>query len=164
MVYDHREELKENGKLSFKFGPTTGFFDDITKRKFDYRLEIVTPGFLVNESHFERGIDPKEYLGIGKSFAVLKPGSILKPKKEIWVGPRTNFTSGTGLKIWEESYVVVIDSERTPGGKLKVWYYQTWDYPEAETVRNNILIYSRRNQSMTGSERQFQNRFEIVKI
>lgn len=102
-------------------------------------------------------------IGIGRrSWDRLLPGDILKPKKEIWIGPRTNFTSsGTGSKIWEESYVVVIDSEETPMGKLKVWYYQTWDLDQAEIVRDNIEIYARGN-SMTGSIKQFENRFDIL--
>jgi len=116
-----------------------------------------------NESiDFKRGLEPKRALGIGKTFYNLNPGDILKPKMDMYVGPRTNFISGSyGTKIWNESYVVVIDSEETPGGKLKVYYYQTWELDQAEMVKDNIEIYARGN-SMTGTEKQFKNRFEIL--
>jgi len=120
---------------------------------------------LVNETlNFNRDIkSPYAKIGLGVSFENLKPGAILKPKKIIYIGPRTNFISGEyGKKIWEESYAVVIDSEKTPLGNLKVWYYQAWDLKQAETVREDIELYNRDN-SMTGSLKQFENRFEIVK-
>lgn len=101
-------------------------------------------------------------IGIGISFLNIKPGTILKAKKEVWIGPRTGFSQrGVGTKIWEENYVVVIDWEKLPSGHLKVWYYQNWDLDQAKTVRNNIDTYTR-GYSMTGSIKQFENRFSIL--
>jgi hypothetical protein len=112
---------------------------------------------------FDRTGTPYEKLGLGKSFLTLKPGQILKPKGIIYIGARTQFDPKGRTKIWEESYAVVIRSEKTPGGKLKVYYYQAWDLAQAKVVAENIDIYQNMgNNSMTGSVKQFENRFEIL--
>ncbi|HPI82085.1 MAG TPA: hypothetical protein PK122_02565 [Candidatus Paceibacterota bacterium] len=115
-----------------------------------------------NESmNFDRGGNIYRKLKIGRSFWNLEPGAILKPIKDIYIGPRTNFVSGPyGTKIWEESYVTVIDLEKTPSGLMKIYYHQNWDLAGAEVVRDNIKLYPR-GLSMTGTEKQFKNRFII---
>jgi hypothetical protein len=104
-------------------------------------------------------------IGIGrKTWNNLQPGDILKPKKEVYIGSKTNFVSKSSSydrKIWEESYISVIDTEKTPGGKLKVYYYQAWDLDQAKLVSDNIDRYTR-GDSMTGPILQFERRFDIL--
>lgn len=46
MAYEEREKFRESGTKGMAwYGITSGFFDQLTKRKFDYRLEIIEPGF-----------------------------------------------------------------------------------------------------------------------
>ena len=104
-------------------------------------------------------------IGIGKkTWEKLQPGDILKPKMEVYVGPRTNFVSRSSnyyKKFWEESYTIVIDIEETPAGKLKVYYYQTWTLDQAKDVSKYLKRYTK-GDSMTGSILQFERRFDIL--
>jgi hypothetical protein len=48
-AHEQKEKLREGGKKAVSwYGTTKGFFHDLTKRRFDYRLEVIDPGF--NES------------------------------------------------------------------------------------------------------------------
>jgi hypothetical protein len=105
-------------------------------------------------------------LGIGISkFETLKRGDVLKPKKLIHIGKRTQFIPKDGTTIWNESYVLVIDVERTPMNNLKVWYYQCWDLEELKKRKEGELVFPTRQEtsnSMTGTIKQFENRFKII--
>jgi len=116
----------------------------------------------INEK-FKEESDPITDMGIGLSFLNLKPGMILKAIKEVKIANRTQFSSQGPRKIMKGNYVVVLKAERTQlNDKIKVWYYQTWDSIEARHIGNAIDSYSLGN-SMTGSEKQFENRFKIIR-
>ena len=43
---EQREVFRKEGKKVLKwYGITSGFFDELTKRRFDYRFDIIEPGF-----------------------------------------------------------------------------------------------------------------------
>jgi len=162
-----RQKLKDSGRKSLEWwGIPSGFFSDISKAKFDFRFDILVPGFndIMESLNFERTGTPYEKLRIGrKTFLTLSPGDILKPKKDIYIGSRTQFSSNGGSKIWAESYAVVIKIAKTQlNNGLKIWYYQSWDLKQAKTVSENISLYLGYENSMTGSIKQFENRFEIL--
>ena len=154
MVYENREELRETGKLSFKFGPISGFFDNLTKRRFDYRLEIIEPGFPVTEGvHFHRTGDPKRGMGIGeRAWENLRPGDILLPKQNFKTDrhgtPMPPSRKG-GLYYYEETPLVVVKvrhasvlssskPEATWVNGLEITVYQAWDLDGAIEVRDQI--------------------------
>lgn len=154
MVYQNREELRKEGKLHFLFGPISGFFDDLTKRRFDYRLEVVEPGFPVNEStYFHRTGDPKRGMGIGeRTWENLKPGDILIPKQNFKIDrhgtPMAPSKKG-GMFFYEESPLVVVKvrwssalsstrPEATVVNGLKIEHYTCWDMDDALETRKKI--------------------------
>jgi len=68
LVKDEKNILKDKGKQALQWwGVPNGSLSGITKNKFDYRLEIIEPGFHMDESlDFERRRDPKTSIGIGR--------------------------------------------------------------------------------------------------
>ena len=163
LAKEERLVLKEKGLRYLQwYGVPSGFFSSISKKKFDYRLEIIEPGFSMNEGQgFVRGMDTHRALGIGNPFLRLKPGDILLPKKNVYVSEtRHNFTSfPRGLKIWMTSYVLVHKAFFLANGELKVGYIQLWNADDVEklaTILPDIEIFW-----MRGTLKQFQNRFTI---
>lgn len=107
--------------------------------------------------------DPVQDMGIGLPFLRLIPGMILQAKKEVRITNRTKFSSQGTRRIWKGHYVTILKAERTPlKNKIKVWYHETLTLPGAYNVRETINRHSLAN-SMTGSAKQFENRFIIIK-
>jgi len=69
-----KEKLKEGGTRALSWwGIPRGFFSSMTKSKFNYRFDIIEPGFGIEESiNFQRGLDPKKVLGLGRPFGFTK--------------------------------------------------------------------------------------------
>lgn len=116
----------------------------------------------INEK-FSEDSDPIHNMGIGFSFLHLKPGMILKAKKKVNIANRTQFSSQGARTIMQDNYVIILKAEITQlNNKIKVWYYQTYDLSHANIVSNDVDSYSQWH-SMTGSAKQFENRFNIIK-
>jgi hypothetical protein len=124
----------------------------------------------VNETlNFDRE-DPNIFskMGIGvKSFEKLKRGDILKPKEDsqdIHLSARTGkFDSHGLLQIWEDSYVLVLQVDKSNNGKdLIVWYYQTWDLKEAKDRISGKLYWPTKDHFMVGTIKQLEKRFDIL--
>ena len=67
-IKEERQKLRDSGRKSLEWwGILSGFFSAISKAKFDFRFDILVPGFndLDESISFERGRDPKTSIGIG---------------------------------------------------------------------------------------------------
>jgi hypothetical protein len=67
-IKEERQKLRDSGRKSLEWwGILSGFFSAISKAKFNFRFDILVPGFNdLNESiSFERGKDPKDSMKIG---------------------------------------------------------------------------------------------------
>jgi len=178
-VYDQREKFKESGSKGLEwYGVRAGFFDNITKRKFDYRLDIIEPGFPVNESiNFERGQDPKRAMRIGeRTWNKLRPGDILIPKKESKI-VRDKFKPPSykgGMTLYPQDYVVIYKIRRAAvwsnsfmRNGYAIGLHKCWDLPEAMKVRKIIEdgLYEEPKSYLRGpveaTDQQWENRFDI---
>jgi hypothetical protein len=131
-----------------------------------YYLMNLWKGDIHESLKFRRGVDPKATIGIGRKFYNIIPGTILKPLRDIYISDSGKFVSYSYFKkIWEESYIIVLNSEVLPTGLIKIFYHQAWDLDAAKAVRAEQGIYKESYYSaknyMIGTEKQFQNRFEI---
>ena len=74
-IKEERQKLKDAGSKSLDWwGILSGFFSDISKAKFHFRFDILVPGFndLDESLDFQRGMDPKKTLGLGRPFGFSK--------------------------------------------------------------------------------------------
>jgi hypothetical protein len=177
---DEREILKWAQTSMAWYGITKGFFDQLTKRRFDYRMEIVEPGFPVTESTvFQRGQDPKRAMRIGeKTWDKLRPGDFLRPKKEIRAanGAFKPPSYKGGKTFYPEDYVVVITYRKgvveynrhiTMGYSMHL--RRCWDQKEAMDIRSMIedgtytipREHDAFNRPVQGSYQQWETRFDI---
>jgi len=178
---EQKEIFQNDGKKSMQwYGITKGFFDELTKRRFDYRFEIIEAGFPTNESAgFHRGQDPKRTMRIGeKTWDKLQPGDFLRPKKEIKAanGVFKPPSYKGGKKFYPEDYVVIITYEHDVvryNRQIKMGYRmhlrRCWDIKEAMKIRamieNGTFEMPRKhdafNRPVEGSYDQWDNRFDI---
>jgi hypothetical protein len=155
-------ERMQNGEIpGWSFNSISGFLEGITKTRFDYRFDIIEPGFPINESvRFHRGQDPKRALRIGeRTWEKLRPGDILIPKRDFKIDrygtpmPPSRkggqFYYGEGDLHGGKSILVVVkvrqssvfssarpDSQIVNG--LEITSYETWNIDEALKVREQI--------------------------
>ena len=133
---------------------TSGHFTDLSKIRFNYRLDIIRPDIETNESvKFERGLDPKRSMGIGHiTWENLAPGDILMPKKDFKINKNGEFippSRSGGLYFYGESPLVVIKKESRavmsssgPGATVKngyrIHYYSCWEMNDARETAKEI--------------------------
>jgi hypothetical protein len=124
---------------------------------------------LIKESlnEFERGLEPKVALGIGRyAWKTLRPYTILKSLKTVHINMNGFFrNSPSYLHIWPGMYVLLSDIAHETNNYILCKFNQFWDLEKAinateENNRISKLIYNH----MQGSILQFKNRFEIIRL
>ena len=182
VINELRDAMKEGKSPWASWSAPSGFLEGITKRRFDYRFDIIESGFPVNEGvHFHRTGDPKKTLKIGqRKWANVRPGDILIPKQAFKITKNGTFkppSSGGNIYFDEEYPLIVykiregaVPSSSGPSARIEngyvIHYIIAWDMDEAKIfsseIRNGTFeAPTHLRRPIQATERALERRLEI---